>query len=231
MTTRQKGETCWFHSILNGFYMSRSARILLMKKAKQFKSDKEVPLKSCPRVGSAMFWEYVYRHGQGANFNQNKVIKNSGLRSKNNKTNYGTGLDLGRFLDLTFPGEYAWINSRIRSTGEFIHSKPVKMNKNPVLEPPQIIACSFPYANLTLAPKELLVLGKRYKFSHAMINGGSIYQNKGHSIAVTRTKLYDPMNGSLKNISLDNKTLYRWYFNMYGTTETRFQNVLVYLKI
>jgi hypothetical protein len=231
MTTRQKGETCWFHSILNGFYMSRGARVLLMKKAKQFKINKEVPLKSCPRVGSAMFWEYVYRHGRGAHFDQNKVIKNSGLRSKTNKTNFGTGLDLGRFLDLTFPSEYAWINSRIRSTGEFVHSKPVKMNKSPVKEPPQIIACSFPYANITLAPKTLLILGQKYKFSHAMINGGSIFQYTGHSIAVTRTKLYDPMTGSLRTISLDDNTLYKWYFKLYGTTETRFQNVLVYLKM
>lgn len=109
---------CWFLTILNGFLLGYRGRALLKKRLEEYKNRNLAQYKRtlsavgnvCPmpgRLNSGVFWSYVNERlrtksrNVNKNVNQNTLIKNLNLASKN--LNYGSELELEKFLKKMWP--------------------------------------------------------------------------------------------------------------------------------
>lgn len=118
--TKQEGETCWFHAILNGLIMSKRPREIMASMTNSVPDDNRRNYSFCPMRNASrnVFWRYIKHrissYGRvNSSYKNVNVIKSSGVRGLRNRlgslfkknTGNGTAKDVFNFYKNMFsPG-------------------------------------------------------------------------------------------------------------------------------
>lgn len=205
-TRRQQGNTCWFHSIINGLLLSPRPRAL-MKKLVADVPEIRVSDTICPskKAGRQWFLGYIKHRLQGFGpvhsvFKNRNVIRASGLRGFSTQSRTAQmsvtsimNIELGSIRDLVwfyntfFPGEFT--NRNGTSTPLFVmkHYGKVFGTANPEV------------------PHVLIRNGLQYELTHAYLSFWTKPLPEGHSVTG-----YKSRNGSyyIYDSELSGQTIY-----------------------